>query len=233
MLFVLLMLLICLNLLPLSMTSILSIAIWRIRLEREVPSCPYHPWKADEEMRGDCRSELKSKNGDYASSMLSVDECAKSCCLDPQCVTWQHRRDVGCYHGHDVRIGMEKDGPSSWCSDHAPRRWQGQSLMQKNGVDMGGASGYDATVRKMACDERTWNPNEEVGQCFGLGDVRPMSSGSSLECMRACCVDPTCMGWQWNEVVSAFLIIFHFTVISPHLLLRLSHRACVMHRFVR
>ncbi len=201
-----------------SSSSSLRIALWRIRLGREVPSCPSHPWKADETMRGDCRSELVPKRrnhgGDTAtmdtigdtpsssSSSLSIDECAISCCSDPECITWQHRRDVGCYHGRDVRIGMEKDGPSSWCSDHAPRRWQGQSLQQKNGIVGGMNEEYDDMARRMACDVTTWNPNEEIGQCFGLGDVRPLSSGSSVECMTACCIDPTCMGWQWNGVVS-------------------------------
>ena len=99
--------------------------------------------------------------------------------------------------------------------------------MQKNGVDMGGASGYDATVRKMACDERTWNPNEEVGQCFGLGDVRPMSSGSSIECMKSCCVDPTCMGWQWNEVVSVFLLFFScYSYFVPPTFTCFASRVC-------
>jgi hypothetical protein len=182
---------------------------WRISLRTAVPSCPASPWKADEDLRGDCRAELKplrrSSGGGpddaaAAATTATVAECAKSCCEDPTCVSWQHRRDVGCLVGGDVRLGMEKDGVPAWCSDHPPHRWRGQFLGGRGGAD-GGLSVVES--RTLACDESSWNPEEEVGQCFGLGDVRPGASGSAVECMRACCDDPTCGAWQWNEVVRA------------------------------
>ena len=44
----------------------------------------------------------------------------------------------------------------------------------------------------------------EIGQCLGLGDVRPNgASASAVQCMIACCEDETCgEAWQWNEAVS-------------------------------
>lgn len=166
----------------------------------EVPSCPASPWKTDEDLRGKCPESFKPIPG-----ASSVPDCAVSCCDDSECITWQYRRDVGCLHGKDVRLGMEKDGVPAWCSDHAPRRWQGQHLVsrgkekKKEGVM---TSDGDADARRRACDEATWNPKEEVGQCFGLGDVRPRGGGSAGECMRACCDDEKCGAWQWNEEVS-------------------------------
>jgi len=53
--------------------------------------------------------------------------------------------------------------------------------------------------RMNACDEATYNPDEEVGQCFGLGDVRPGGSGSAVQCMCSCCNDEKYGAWQWNE----------------------------------
>jgi hypothetical protein len=152
-----------------------------------------------------------SGGGAEADAATTVSECARSCCNGPVCVSWQHRRDVGCLRGGDVRLGMEKDGLPAWCSDHPLHRWRGQFLLggsRNDGADdgdrgMGGTSSANVVKsRKLACDESTWNPKEEVGQCFGLGDVRPnKASGSAVECMRACCGDPTSGTWQWNKVV--------------------------------
>ncbi len=167
----------------------------------EVPPCPAMPWKADEDLRGKCPESFRP-----IPDASSAHECAASCCTDSECITWQYRRDVGCLHGKDVRLGMEKDGVPAWCSDHAPRRWHGQRLVPKGGS--GGTTpdgGGDATdARKRACDEATWNPTEEVGQCFGLGDVQTKGGGSATECMRACCDDDKCGAWQWNEEVSGY-----------------------------
>ena len=179
---------------------------WRLSLRVAVPSCPSSPWKADEDLRGDCRPDVKPLPG---GADITVAECARSCCEDAKCVSWQHRRDVGCLHGGDFRLGMEKDSVSAWCSDHPPKRWKGQFLVGRGGGDaMEDISSIKS--RELACDESTWNPEEEVGQCFGLGDVRPEASGSASECMRACCKDATCSSWQWNEVVSASWFNFLF-----------------------
>ncbi|KAL3822861.1 hypothetical protein ACHAXA_006225 [Cyclostephanos tholiformis] len=168
----------------------------------EVPSCPTSPWKADEDLRGKCPESFRS-----IPDASSVPDCAVSCCNDSECITWQFRLDVGCLHGKDVRLGMEKDGVPAWCSDHAPRRWHGQRLVPRGGGKAmsggGGGAGAD-DVRKRACDEATWNPEEEVGQCFGLGDVRTGGGGSARECMRACCDDAKCGAWQWNKELGCF-----------------------------
>jgi hypothetical protein len=89
---------------------------------------------------------------------------------------------------------MEKDGPAGWFSEHPPQKWQGQFLLKEGSIRID---------RKVACNEQTWNPNEEVGQCLGLGDVRPNeASASAVQCIKVCCDDETCNSWQWNEAVS-------------------------------
>ena len=154
-----------------------------------VPSCPATPWKANEDIRGKCSDSPRITTSNVAKT---VDECATSCCNDDKCITWQYRRDVGCVHFGDIRLGMEKDGPAGWCSEQPPQRWQGQYIL-KEGLRID---------RNVACNEQTWDPNEEVGQCLGLGDVRPNASGSAVQCMKACCADEKCGAWQWNEAVS-------------------------------
>ena len=152
-----------------------------------VPSCPASPWKTHEDIRGICDSSS-------TTTAKTIDECATSCCNDDNCITWQYRRDVGCLHFGDKRLGMEKDGPAAWCSEHPPQKWQGQFLLKEGSIRID---------RKVACNEQTWNPKEEVGQCLGLGDVRPNeASASAVQCMKACCDDETCGAWQWNEAVS-------------------------------
>lgn len=92
----------------------------------EIPECHASPWKPDEDLVGTCPGDLKAfTQADTASA------CAEACCASSDCVTWQFRRDVGCKHGPDVRIGMEKDGPAAYCSAHPPLRWQGQFVLSR------------------------------------------------------------------------------------------------------
>lgn len=191
-----------------------------------IPPCPTSPWKGklmsltivshsffctvrgltiyyivylveNEDLRGKCPGDLKS-----FPSATSISSCANSCCANLDCITWQYRSDVGCLQGKDVRLGMEKDGVSAWCSDHPPHRWQGQYLIphrktKDDKVD-------PALIRANGCRTQTWNPNEQIGQCFGLGDVQKQASGSAIECMTACCNNPKCGAWQWNKELGCF-----------------------------
>ncbi len=161
-----------------------------------VPSCP-SAWKPNEDLRGQCPGDLKP-----FQTATTVSECATSCCADDKCISWQFRRDVGCLHGPDVRLGMEKDGVPAWCSDHPPQRWQGQFLIPHAEGQKDHEKVDAADLRKSACDVQTWNPEEQIGQCFGLGDVRKHASGSAKECMQACCDDEKCGAWQWTKEVS-------------------------------
>ena len=105
-----------------------------------------------------------------------------------------------------MRLGMEKDGVAAWCSEHPPQRWQGQYLIpHKQQQQESSISNTGQEIRTKACNELTWNPNEQMGQCFGLGDVKPpKSSSSALECMRACCADDKCGAWQYNKLLGCF-----------------------------
>lgn len=159
-----------------------------------IPPCETQPWKPNEDMRGKCPGDLKP-----FTSAKTIADCAMTCCSNPKCITWQFRKDTGCLQGGDVRLGMEKDGVSAWCSDHPPQRWQGQYLYKQ-----GGKEEEHAELRKKGCDASTWNPNEQVGQCFGLGDVKKDASGSAEECRDACCKSETCRAWQWNKELGCF-----------------------------
>ena len=174
-------------LLPIRLLPSIQEYAWHYALQSAVPTCPSTPWKSHENLRGKCA--LNPYN-----IAMTMDECATSCCNDDKCITWQFRRDVGCLHGDDLRLGMEKDGPAAWCSDHKSYKWHGQNLVWKD------------TTRQLACSEKTWDPNEQSGQCLGLGDVRLESSKSAHDCMHACCNDETCNSWQWNEIVSFMCI---------------------------
>jgi hypothetical protein len=148
-----------------------------------VPECELSPWKADEDLVGTCPG-IRAKN----ASLQTVADCALACCSDPDCIVWQFRADKGCLQGGDVRIGQEKDGPAAYCSDHPPLRWQGQFVKDRKGAE---------------CSTDTWHPDEQLGQCFGLGDPRKGISTAG-ECMQACCSHETCGAWQFQETLGCF-----------------------------
>ena len=178
-----------------------------------IPDCAESPWKPDENLVGACPGALKP-----VPDIFNPSDCAISCCeKGPDCIFWQFRRDVGCTHSAgDARLGMEKDGPATWCSDKPPVRWKGQYLLKRDkGVVI-------ENRRDQACSTETWDPEEQPGQCFGLGDVRQGApSASALACREACCAsgmgdtpDNTegsakekseiCGAWQWEEKLGCF-----------------------------
>ena len=163
-----------------------------------IPPCNKSPWKPNENLVGKCPGDLKPHK-----AAKSISECATTCCQNDNCITWQYRADVGCLHGKDVRLGMEKDGVAAWCSDHPPQRWQGQYLIPHKSVTTNNGMTKEE-IRASGCNEQTWDPNQQPGQCFGLGDVKKDASGSALECMRACCANDKCGAWQYADKLGCF-----------------------------
>lgn len=148
-----------------------------------IPPCDSTPWKPDEDMVGTCPG-IRT-----VDKIATAQECAEHCCANKDCITWQFRLDKGCLQTGDVRIGMEKDGPSAYCSDHPPLRWQGQFVKNKDD--------------KANCSIDTWDPHSQQGQCFGLGDVRK-GIASAEDCMKACCDDEQCGAWQFHASLGCF-----------------------------
>ena len=90
----------------------------------------------------------------------------------------------------------------AWCSDHPPHRWNGQYVKPHNNKD---GKIDEKKARESACNTQTWKPDEQIGQCFGLGDVKSgKPSESAEECMAACCNDQKCGAWQWNKELGCF-----------------------------
>ena len=184
------------------------------RATAAIPQCEKHPWKPKEDLVGECGGSLKPHRAGVLVSPASsvpidsgspsssdhdarIHACASECCALERCVAWQYRRDVGCLHGGDVRLGMEKDGPGSWCHHHPPKRWSGQYVVVAREETKKVRTAIDA------CSSARWNPQEQPGQCFGLGDVRG-GIQSSLKCMEACCSDETCGAWQFHADLGCF-----------------------------
>ena len=168
--------------------------IWSVLGWQEgISECQASPWKPDENLAGLCVGVLRP---DGLETLTTANACAKACCAKPDCITWQFR--THCLHGPDVRVGYEKDGPAEWCHHVPPAPWQGQMLGLPND------DGSMTEDRAKGCNLATWDPNEQMGQCFGLGDVRKEASGSAAECMQACCQDVTCKGWQWQLGLGCF-----------------------------
>ena len=166
----------------------------------EIPPCDKSPWKPNEDLRGKCPGDLKP-----FPTATTISECASTCCSSDDCISWQFRSDTGCLQGKDVRLGMEKDGVAAWCSDHPPQRWQGQYLIPHKSITQNAQHVLTKEdIRSNGCNEQTWNPDEQIGQCFGLGDVKPKASGSAVECMKACCADEKCGAWQYNKLLGCF-----------------------------
>jgi hypothetical protein len=207
-------------------TTVLVISITKPRLMTEnitatrkeiveIPECEASPWKTDEDLVGMCPGAMKPYDGDddeeRSTKPQTVSECATACCLDVKCISWQYRRDVGCLHGGDVRIGMEKDGPADYCSHAPPLRWNGQYFVMTEGDGDDATKQQQQQQREKACNIATWNPNEQPGQCFGLGDVRKgTASNSAKDCMKACCNanaendNEKCGAWQWHAAMGCF-----------------------------
>mmetsp|Transcript_30846 Transcript_30846/g.42727 ORF Transcript_30846/g.42727 Transcript_30846/m.42727 type:complete len:303 (+) Transcript_30846:560-1468(+) len=130
--------------------------------------------------------------------LTSAAACKRACCEAAECVSWQFREDLGCLHGGDVRLGMEKDGPGAWCEPSAPAPWEGQRLRPHQGDHA-----YQVN-RTRACSQALWDPSLLQGQCFGLGARRALQVETSVACMTACCADEDCEIWQWRQDKGCF-----------------------------
>eukprot|EP00041_Stephanoeca_diplocostata_P022516 m.538352 g.538352 ORF g.538352 m.538352 type:complete len:270 (+) comp22083_c0_seq4:176-985(+) len=163
------------------------------------PACD---WKPGYELVGTCVGTLKTTS--KSRKVTTAEGCAALCCSlpvptatsgakddtsyavqdDVECIAWQFRSDIGCQIGGDHRIGMEKDGPGSWCEKTAPSPWQGHRVAPKN--------------RQESCAGTTWN-NTLPGQCFGFGPQKQIQPDTAAQCRKECCADAKCETWQFRD----------------------------------
>ena len=60
----------------------------------QIPPCPSSPWKENENLQGKCPGDLKP----YPDA-TTISQCASTCCVNADCVSWQFRDDIGCIQG--------------------------------------------------------------------------------------------------------------------------------------
>eukprot|EP00035_Acanthoeca_spectabilis_P018095 m.382710 g.382710 ORF g.382710 m.382710 type:complete len:262 (-) comp16723_c0_seq2:186-971(-) len=153
-------------------------------------------WKPNDALVGSCAGS-GPKLIAASKGITNAADCAALCCSMPtehaepekRCVAWQYRQDTGCRVGGDVRIGMEKDGPSAWCNHDPPAMWHGERVSD--------------TTRDRVCGDG-WNSSALPTQCFGLGDRQHLTNESPEGCRDACCADKTCKTWQFRHDVGCF-----------------------------
>ena len=159
-------------------------------------SCPDTKWRNDE-LVGKCFGLQCGKDPETAK-VTTAEECEAICCYrgvlanlpsDERCVTWQFRQNSGCCVGPAVRLGLEQAPTAHWCEPQPPARWAGRRL-----VPRGRTVGDGATC--------TWEEADLAGQCFGLGPVKPPTTPEA--CERACCDDPGCTVWQFEQSKGCF-----------------------------
>lgn len=96
-------------------------------------------WKPGDFLVGSCAGS-GPKRTEASAKIKTAEECAALCCSMPTehedrtklCISWQFRDDTGCRVGGDVRVGLEKDGVSSWCEHDPPALWYGQRVRIKD-----------------------------------------------------------------------------------------------------
>jgi len=157
-------------------------------------------WRSRESLVGPCPGGGLGQTV-RSAAMRSAAQCAASCCDLATCTSWQWRRDAGCHHGGDVRLGMEKDGPTAWCEFDPPFPWIGERLLERSA----GAVVVDRRTR--ACGATWRSPQKPLrGQCFGLGPrrVAMAASMSAEKCRAACCADAKCETWQFRKDKGCF-----------------------------
>ena len=147
-------------------------------------------WKA-EPMQGKCDGVKSTEASKVHTTAI---DCENACCDDDSCIIFQFRTKEGCLFGGDSRLGMEKDGPTSWCEPRPPATWHGQWIKVKK----------EGTAVDGACDKTGWNPNELSGQCFGLGSKKTTPEHSPEACRDACCASEKCFVWQWRQDAGCF-----------------------------
>ena len=157
-------------------------------------------WRPRESLVGPCPGGGLGQTV-RGAAMRSAAACGAACCGAATCTSWQWRRDAGCRHGGDVRLGYEKDGPTAWCEFDPPFPWIGERLLERSE----GAVVVDR--REQACRAEWRSPQKPLrGQCFGLGARRvAMGASTSVEkCRAACCAEAACETWQFRKDKGCF-----------------------------
>jgi len=145
---------------------------------KDTGSCEWRP----DELSGRCFG-LQKQDGDFPTR----DVCEKHCCkVGWDCITYQWRKDKGCFIGDIVRLGSERAPTGNWCEPSEPAEWMGKRLIERK----------DST----SC---TFEEETLTGQCYGLGVKKPPKTAGGCEAL--CCLTEKCEVWQFREDKGCFI----------------------------
>jgi len=137
-------------------------------------------WREDH-LIGRCFG-LKKQDGKFPTQL----SCQQHCCeVGWDCITYQWRKDRGCFIGDIVRLGSENAPTGNWCEPTKPSEWLGKRLISRESP---------------TC---TFGEENLTGQCYGLGVQKPPKSPEG--CAKLCCETEKCTVWQFRADKGCFV----------------------------
>jgi len=150
--------------------------------EEEIGDSGSCTWTTDD-LLGRCFGLQKQ-----AGNFPTAGSCEKLCCqVGWDCITYQWRKDKGCFLGDIVRVGEESAPTDNWCEPSIPAEWTGKRMLS-------------FSRETLTCTFRKKNLS---GQCYGLGVKKPPKTPQA--CEELCCKTNTCTVWQFREDKGCFV----------------------------
>jgi hypothetical protein len=137
-------------------------------------------WREDQ-LVGRCFG-LQNQKGKFPTQQSCEEYCCK---IGWDCITYQWRKDRGCFIGDIVRLGSENAPTGNWCEPTKPSEWIGKRI---------------ASRLTTGC---TFESENLGGQCYGLGVQKPPKTPKG--CEKLCCETEKCTVWQFRADKGCFV----------------------------